>query len=166
MKYYIKKSFKLAWIPLVIAILIFLFFNMYGDYLNLESTQFGRNAQYGAYLVLVISSFKFLLDFYLIYIKCGHVEITDEGVLDRTSLIHENFYAWSEIINVNVINGSVCEGLEVVSKINVVSDSSSYITYDTTIIKELRISNHEKTLINAIFKKYLQIESAPKHLNK
>jgi len=162
MKYFIKKSFKLALIPLVIAISIFLFFYMYGDYLNLESTKSGRDAQYGAYLVLVITSYKFLLDFYLIYIKHAHVEITDKGILDKTSLIHENFYAWSEIINVSVINGSVCEGLEVVSKINVISDSQSYITYDTTIIKELIISKREKTLIKAIIKKYLQVESPPK----
>ena len=164
MKYFINKSFKLAVIPLLIAISIFIFFYMYGDYLNLGSTKYGRDAQYGVYILLVITFFKFILDFYLIYIKRAHVEITDKGILDKTQLIHENFYAWSEIINIKVVTGSLCDGLEVVSKIKVLSDSSSYSSYDTAIIKELKISNREKPKIRAIFKKYLQVESSPKSL--
>lgn len=155
----IKKSIKLSLKLLIIGVLIFLFIYQYSEFFNLSATQYGRNAQFGAYLALIISVIKFIFDFYLIYIKHAHVEITDEVILDKTMPLNEKFYAWSEIVNVIVLNGFFCEGLRITFKKDIISGGSINSTYDSVDIKELKISSREKSTIGIICRKHVQIGS-------
>jgi len=150
----IRKSTKLALMPLGAGILIWLSFNWLGEYIDFTSNKQFRDAHFGVYLVLILSFFKFIFDFYLIYIKRAHVEITDKGILDKTLLTNQNFYDWSEIVKVEVLNGSLCEGLKIVHKKNIISGSSYFTTNDAIIIKELTISDKEASKLKLMLKKH------------
>ena len=150
----IRKSTKLALLPLGAGIFIWLSFNWLGEYIDFTSNKQLKDAHYGVYLVLILSFFKFIFDFYLIYIKRARVEITDKGILDKTRLTNESFYAWSEIVKVNVINGTLCEGLKIVHKENIISENSYFTTNDAIIIKELTISDKEAAKLKLILKKH------------
>ena len=110
----IRKSIKLALMPLGAGVLLLLAFNWLSEYLDFSSNQYLRDVSFGIYLLLILSFLKFIYDFYLIYIKRAHVEVTDKGILDKTMPVNESFYAWCEIKNVKVKNGLFCEGLKVI----------------------------------------------------
>ena len=140
--------------PLGAGILIWLSFNWLGEYIDFTSNKQLRDAHFGVYLVLILSFFKFIFDFYLIYIKRAHVEITDKGIFDKTRLTNESFYAWSEIVKVKVLDGLLCEGLKIIHKKNIISENSYFTTNDAIIIKELTISDKEISKLKLILKKY------------
>jgi len=155
----IRKSNKLALLLLSAGIFIWLSFDWLGEYMDFTSNKQLREASFGVYLVLLISLFKLFFDFYLIYIKRAHVEITNKGILDKTNLTNECFYTWNEINKVIVLNGLLCEGLKITHKINIVSGDSYFTSSDAIIIKELSISNKQMSKLKLILKKYAQINS-------
>jgi len=138
--------------------LIFIAFNWLDGYLDFTSNNYIRDARFGIYLLLPLAFLKFVIDFYLIYIKHSHVEITNEGILDKTSPLNENFYAWSDIVNVEVISGLLCDGLKVIYKKNMISENSLFTTNDAIVIKELSISGNEASRLKLVLKKHALIE--------